>query len=299
MRYKSFDELKSKLTQAKRTPVCAVVCAQEDHVIDSIIEAYKSKYIVPVLIGDETKIKSLLAERGNYDFEVIQADSKEEAANKGIELVKDGKAQCLMKGILETSTFMKAVLRRESDLKTDGVVSMISFRTLPNYKKLIAFADAGIMPHPSFEQKKKMIDEAVSVFNKLGMEEPKIAVLCPSEQITEKALESVEAAELKRLNQEGKIKGCIVEGPISFDLAINPDAAKIKGFDSPVAGDADMLLFPNLTAANVAAKLATFITNEPSGIFITGTKVPVIVTSRASSVETKQLCILLAALQAV
>ena len=299
MRYKDFDALRARVQDMKETPVCAVVCAEEDHVIDSVVLAARDGIIKPILIGNEPKIRTLLAGNEDVVLDIIHKETKEDAVNAAIELVKVGKVQVLMKGLIETSTFMRAVLKSENNLKTGGIVSMLSLRTMGKYHKLIGFADAGICPHPTLEQKKSIIEECTRTMENLGIDCPKVAVLCSSEQVSDKSPESLEAAELKKMNQEGLIKGCIVEGPISFDLATNPESAKIKGFDSPVAGDADLLLFPTLTAANVAAKMASFLTGDPSGVIMTGTKIPVIVTSRASAVNTKQLSILMAALQTI
>lgn len=297
MRYKDFDALKARLKEMKTVPVCAVVCAEEAHVVDSVALAAREGVVKPILIGKEAKIRELLAGNEEIGAEVINSETKEDAVNTAIQLVLAGKAQVLMKGLIETSTFMRAVLKSENNLKTGGIVSMLSLRTMGRYPKLIGFADAGICPHPTLEQKKSIIEECVRTMGNLGIDCPKVAVLCSSEQVSDKSPESLDAAELKRMNQEGIIKDCIVEGPISFDLATNPESAKIKGFESPVAGDADLLLFPTLTAANVAAKMASYLTGDPSGVIITGTKIPVIVTSRASAVNTKQLSILMGALQ--
>ena len=200
-----------------------------------------------------------------------------------------------MKGLVHTKEFMHTILKRENNLRTGNLVSMLSIRELPHYHKLIAFTDAGICMNPTLDEKRQIIENAVKALIAMGYEQPKVGVLASVEVVNPKMQDSVEAAELKRMNQEGIIKDCLIEGPISYDVAINKEAAEIKGFHSPVAGDADLLVFPDLTCANCTTKAITQTCRIPVGSLILGTKVPVILSSRASMAETKYMCIALAA----
>jgi phosphate butyryltransferase len=296
MRYRDFSELKGRVVQAGRKCACAVVAAEDPHTLEAAMRARADGLIEPVLIGDVAVIRRYLDEHGygGFDGWVRDAADVGDALELAIAMVHAGDAQCMMKGLVRTDQFMAAVLKRESGLRTGKLVSMLSFRELPNYHKLLAFTDTGIIPHPTLEQKKQIIENAASAMANMGIDTPKVAVLAATEEPNPRMPESMEAAELKRMNQNGDIGGCVVEGPISLDLALSPEAAASKGYASPVAGDADLLLFPDLACANITAKMIAHITGAPAGVLILGTKVPVIVSSRSASVDTKYLSITLA-----
>lgn len=276
---------------------CAVVAAEDDNTMDAIIRAYHEHLITPILIGDKDIITEMLAERccDQGNITIIHEKDHKQACQIAVDLANKGEADCIMKGLVHTKDFMHAILKRENQLRTGNLVSMLSIRELPNYHKLIAFTDAGICMNPTLDEKRQIIENAVNALNAMGYENPKVGVLASVEVVNPKMQDSVEAAELKKMNQEGIIKNCIVEGPISYDVAINKEAAEIKGFASPVAGDADLLVFPDLTCANCTTKAITQTCRIPVGSLILGTKVPVILSSRASMAETKYMCIALAA----
>ena len=250
-----------------------------------------------ILIGDEARITELLAEYGceKSAVTIYHEPDQKAAVQKAIDLIHAGQADCIMKGLIKTAQFMHAILKRENDLRTENLVSMLSIRELPHYHKLIAFTDAGICMNTTLDEKRQIIENAVRTMTAMGYENIKVGVLASVEVVNPRMKDSVEAAELKRMNQEGIITGCTVEGPISYDVAINKEAAQIKGFGGEVAGDADLLVFPELTSANLTTKAITQTCRIPVGSLILGTKVPVILSSRASSAETKYMCIALAA----
>ena len=274
MIYHDFDELTSAV-QAKGTPCrCGVVMAHDDHTLDAVHAAEAEGFITPVY---------------------IDGDTPEEAMQKAVELIHAGEIDMLMKGLLPTAKFMSALVKKGNGLRTGSLVSMLTIRKLPNYHKLIAMTDTGICEQPTLEQKKALIQNAVGALRSMGFDEPKVAVLSAAETVNTRMQSSTDAAALKEMWQNGEITDCVVEGPISIDLAISHEAAEIKKYDSPVAGEADLLLFPDLAAANICGKMLAEVTGLPAGILILGTKVPAVICSRAASVETKRLSIALAA----
>jgi phosphate butyryltransferase len=297
--YKSFDELKASVLASKQQKSCVVVRADDEHTLEAVIEARKLGLIVPTLIGNKAKIEKIYADLSEELLETVHDVSDDATAlQMGIDMVKAGEAECIMKGLIQTGTFMKGVLSRKNNLRTGGQVSMLSFREIPNYHKIVAFTDTGICPHPTLEQKVEITKNAVAVLNGMGIDNPKVAVLAAAENVSDKMPETVDAAELKKMNAAGTISDCIVEGPISIDLALSKEAAEIKGFVSEVAGDADLLVFPDLVSANLTAKMIAHITGDPAGVMILGAGVPAIVCSRSATVDTKVLCITLAVCQA-
>lgn len=295
--YTKFEQLTRHAAARERKARCAVVSAEDAHTLDAVIRATREGLIAPILIGDEAVIGEQLAERffDRHQAAVIHQPDHEAAAQTAVDLVRQGKADCIMKGLIKTNQFMHAILKRENQLRTDRLVTMLSIRELPHYHKLIAFTDAGICMYPTLEEKRQIIENAVEAMTAMGFEDIKVGVLAAVEVVNPRMPESVEAAELKRMNQEGIIRGCTVEGPISYDVAVSREAADIKGFGGPVAGDADLLVFPDIASANMTTKAITQTSGIPVGSLILGTRVPVILSSRASSAETKYMCIALAA----
>jgi phosphate butyryltransferase len=174
-------------------------------------------------------------------------------------------------------------------------MSHVSIQEVPSYHKLLITTDGGMMMYPDLEQKKKIIENAVEVLHSLGYENPKVAVLAAVETVNPKMPESVDAGKLKEMNQNGEITGCIVEGPISYDIAMNKESGEIKGFVSPVAGDPDILIVPNITCGNILGKCLVYSAGAKMAGFIVGAKVPIVLTSRGSSSEEKYLSLVLSA----
>ncbi|MGN1413967.1 MAG: phosphate acyltransferase [Anaerovoracaceae bacterium] len=297
MIYTKFEQLTQRIAERTVKARCAIVAPEDDHTIDAVIRAYREGIIEPILIGNKVIIGEMLAERYFDEHQITIIDERNHlaACQIAVDLANKGGADCIMKGLVHTKDFMHTILKRENQLKTGQLVSMLSIRELPFYHKLIAFTDAGICMYPTLDEKRQIIENAVKALRAMGYDTPKVGVLAAVEVVNPKMQESVDADSLKRMNQEGIIKDCIVEGPISYDVAVSKEAAAIKGFDSPVAGDADLLVFPDLVSANCTTKAITQTCHIPVGSLILGTKVPVILSSRASMAETKYMCIALAA----
>lgn len=297
MAIKSFKELAAAASAMPVKTVVAVVEAHDNHTLEAVIEAKKDGIIEGLLIGNAEKIVEILTANGANpaDYEIIGTNTLEESLQAAVENINAGKATAIMKGKLETGQFMKAIVNKANGLMAGGLLSLVGLYEHANYHKLLAVTDQGLNTYPDLNGKKNLIVNAVGLLKKLGVEEPKVAVLAAVEKVNPKMPESVDGAELKKMNQEGEITGCIVEGPISFDLAVKQGAAAIKGYESPVAGDADVLVVPDIAAGNILVKCMTDYAGAMTAGTILGAKVPVIVTSRSAEASDKYYSIALAA----
>lgn len=291
---KNFEQLKEMLKAMPVKRKVAVVPAQDEHTLEAISHAYRDGMVEPVLIGDEPKIREILAQIGTDadKMTIIHVEDPTEAIQKAADMARDGEVDCIMKGKTETGTLMKVLVNRERGIRKNDTMSLLAFMESPNYHKVFAITDVGLLTYPSKEQKKAAIQNAVEAFHALGVEQPKVAILAAVEKVNPKMKETVEAAEIK---EEG-VDGCIIEGPISYDLAMDPASAPIKGYVSPVAGDADLLVVPDIVSGNIAAKTITVIGGGRTGGVVLGAKVPVLLVSRAASADDKYMSIVIAAL---
>ncbi|WP_019229459.1 bifunctional enoyl-CoA hydratase/phosphate acetyltransferase [Sedimentibacter sp. B4] len=297
MELKNFQELIAKVQNNDSKKRVAVAAAHDEHTLEAVFRAAKDKLVEPVLIGDKEKIKKILKNL-NVEFDedsIISTNSDQEAAEKTVELINENKADFIMKGKLQTADLLKAVVNKEKGLRTGKVMSHVAILEVPTYHKLISITDGGMMMYPDVEEKKQIIENAVDVFLAMGYECPKVAVLAAVETVNPKMPETVDADMLKKMNDEGKIKNCLVEGPISVDLTLNKESAEIKGFNSPVTGDADILIAPNITTGNIMSKAILELAHGKMAGMIVGAKVPVVLTSRGATSEEKYLSLVLSA----
>ena len=248
------------------------------------------------MVGNREAIKKTAEKIGFSvtDDQIVDAEDPESAAAEGVKLIREGRADFLMKGKLETSQMLRPVVNKQTGLNKGGVMSHVSLTEVPAYHKMVLTTDGGMLPYPTLEQKKHIIENAVYVMNRLGYEEPKVCVLAASETPNPKMPESMEAAALKEMNQKGEIENCIVEGPISFDLAMVKEKAEIKGYESPCAGDADILIVPNIHAGNILGKCLIEMANSKMAGLIVGAQCPIVLTSRGASSEEKFNSLMLA-----
>lgn len=291
---KNFEQLKEMLKAMPVKRKVAVVPAQDEHTLEAISHAYRDGMVEPVLIGDEPKIREILAQIGTDadKMTIIHVEDPTEAIQKAADMARDGEVDCIMKGKTETGALMKVLVNRERGIRKNDTMSLLAFMESPNYHKVFAITDVGLLTYPSKDQKKAAIQNAVEAFHALGVEQPKVAILAAVEKVNPKMKETVEAAEIK---EEG-VDGCIIEGPISYDLAMDPASAPIKGYVSPVAGDVDLLVVPDIVSGNIAAKTITVIGGGRTGGVVLGAKVPVLLVSRAASADDKYMSIVIAAL---
>ena len=298
MVYTSFAEIIASAKGLPEKTRMAVAAADDAHTLEAALRARKEGVVDPVLVGNADAIRALLAEMGESvpDGDIYDAADVAEAAGKAVALVREGKAAFLLKGKLDTKYLLKAVVNKETGLGKGGLMSHFTVFEVPGYHKLLAPVDGGMVTYPTLEQKKEIIRNTVDMFRALGYECPKVGVLACVEKLNPKMPETVEADELKQMNRRGEIRHCVVEGPISYDCAVSKEIADFKGFESPCAGDCDILLAPNIHAGNIMGKMLTVTCGAKMAGFIVGAKCPIAMTSRGSSVEEKYTSIILAAL---
>lgn len=286
---KNFDDL---LIAAKgqSTMKLAVAAAQDEDVLIAVSTAAQEGIVEPVLVGDEALIKEIASKNNlNIDgIEIINEVDLTDAARKAVSLVSSGSADFVMKGLIDTSILLKAVLDKEIGLRTKSQLSHVMVYKADSYHKMLFLTDGGMNIAPSLTEKAKILSNSVQVAKAMGIEEVKVACLTAKEKVSPKMEATVEAAELKKMGIEGEFgTGVYVEGPIAFDLAISKEAAEIKKFDSPVAGDADIMLVPTIEVGNGIGKCLTYMANAKSAGIIMGAKAPVVLVSRADSHESK------------
>ena len=297
MTYTNLDQYFQAADMKNRTPIgCVVVFPNDVQIIQAVVRAYKEQLINPILIGEKKIIEELLVKAGekNNLFKIYNEKYSQAAIDLAIDMVYGGDADCIMKGHIETSEFMHEILKKENRFCEKSLVSMVSFRILPNYPKLVALTDTGICPHPTLEQKAEIIHNAVSAMQAMGVECPKVACVTAYNYADVKMPETIDAAALKQFNETGQLTGCIVDGPMTIDVALDREQAKRKGVKSSVAGNADIILFPDLTSASISSRMISLVTDRAPGILVVGTKVPVIIVSKNASEETKYLSIRIA-----
>ncbi len=297
MVFKSFDELIKNVKGAKAKKKVAVVSAQDEHTLEAVFRARKDNIVEPILIGDKPKIKEILKKLNESLDEgaIIHVEDDAAAAVRAVELIRENKADFIMKGKIQTADLLRAVVNKEKGLRTGSVMSHLVIHEVPTYHKLLAVTDGGMMMYPNVEEKKQIIENAVSTLIAMGYDQPKVAVLAAVETVNPKMPESVDAGLLKEMNQRGEIKNCMVEGPISYDLTMSKESAEIKGYESPVTGDADILIVPNITAGNILGKALVYSAGAKMAGFIVGAKVPIVLTSRGSTAQEKYLSLVLSA----
>ena len=298
MVYTTFDEIIEKKLKGNTTVSRIVVAAAADeHSLSAVKRAVDDGLVKPVLVGDKPEIVKILGEIGlevpNED--IYDVPDLTEAAQKAVALINEGKGDFLMKGHVDSSIYLRAVVNKEKGLGKGGLMTHFAIFETTAYKKLIAPVDGGMVTYPTLEQKKAIIQNTVDTMLALGYDCPKVGVLACKEKVDPKMPETIEGDELKQMQQRGEITNCIVEGPIQFDCATDAEIAADKGFESPCAGDCDVLLCPNIHQANAMGKMLAGFCHAKMGGFIVGAKCPVIMTSRSSTAEEKYLSICLAA----
>jgi len=297
---KTFDDLLWKVNSCDKKKL-AVAVAQDKAVLEAVKAAKERNIADSILVGDADKIREIGASLSmNMDeYEVIDVKDTVEASLTAVKLVHDGKADMYMKGLLDTKTFLKSVLDKEVGLRTGKPLSHVCVFEIPGINRLLFLSDVAFMPYPTLEEKKCIIEYTVEIAKACGVECPKVAPLAAVEVVNPKMPNTVEAAELTRMNDEGEITGCIVDGPLSLDIALYKEAAEEKGaLNRKVAGDADILVFPDIHAGNLVYKAIVHMVQCKNGNILTGTQAPVILTSRSDDCETKVNSIALAAVVA-
>lgn len=296
-----FDDVIARVKSCQTKKV-AVAAAQDSAVLEAVREAKRQGIAEAVLVGDEAKIREIAAsiDMDLTDYRIIDEPDMIQAALKAVKLAHDGEVDMYMKGLVDTKNFLKSVLDKEVGLRTGRPLSHVCVFDVPCIHRLLFLTDVAFITYPTLEDKVHIINNTIPVCKACGIENPKIAPLAAVEVVNPKMETTVEAAELTKMCAEGQITGCIVDGPLSLDLAIDPEAAKHKGATGrKIQGDADVLLFPDIHAGNLVYKAIVHMApGVKNGCILTGTQVPVVLTSRSDSFETKVNSIALAAVVA-
>lgn len=291
---KKLEDLKKVINKNQKSKLI-VVAAEEENVLEAVYEAFKDDLIEPILVGNKELIDEYIR-KNNFKFEgvdIIPANSFEEAAEISVKMINEGRGDFLIKGLVDTSILLKAVLNKEWGLRTGKQLSHVMLYEIPTYHKLIMLTDGGMVTYPDVDTKIELIKNAYEGAKKLGYKEFKVACLAAKEKLNPKMQATVDGAEIKARQEKGEFEaGIIVEGPIALDLAVSKEAAKIKKFNSPVAGDADLLLVHNIEMGNGIGKSITYFGNGIGAGVVMGAKVPIVLVSRSDDFDAKYYSIL-------
>lgn len=296
---KNFEEVLQKV-KSQQIKKLAVAVAQDEPVLEAVNDAKLKGIADAILVGDEEKIKAIAKKIGMdiTKYEIIDEKDEKKAALRAVELVSTKKADMVMKGLVDTATFLRSVLNKEIGLRTGKLMSHVAVFEIPKFDRLIFLTDAAFNMYPDLKAKIDIINNAVLVAHAVGIETPKVAPICAVEVVNPDMPATIDASILAKMSDRGQIKGCIIDGPFALDNAISKEAAQHKKVTGPVAGNADILLMPNIDAGNIMYKTLTYTTDSKNGGILVGTSAPVILTSRADSREAKMYSIALAAMVA-
>ncbi|MBO5666826.1 MAG: phosphate butyryltransferase [Firmicutes bacterium] len=288
---RNFEELRELAlggAKANGGYVVSVANAADREVIETVKELRRLGIAEAILTGERAVIEDMCKEMGLDPIpEIVEAEGEVDSAEKAVRLVRDGRAHVLMKGLVNTSTFLRAVLNPEWGVRGEGLLCHLGAFDIPSWPKIQFHTDAGMIPAPTLEQKKQMIKQAVEILQRLGVEEPKVAALAANEVVNPKMPVTIEAAQLQKWNEEGEITGCIVEGPIALDVALSKQAAEHKKLSSKIAGETDLFLMPDIEAGNLVGKTLMFLAGAKMAGIILGAKCPIVLVSRSDNAEAK------------
>jgi phosphate butyryltransferase len=272
-----------------------VAAAADEHSLEAAFHARRTGLVEVILVGGKTEVLHILEnmEETVHGEDIYNATGGEAVCAKAVELVREGKGDFLMKGKIDTGILLKAVVNKESGLNQGKLMSHFTIFEIPGCHKLLTVVDGGMVAYPTLEQKKEIIKNTVQTLLSLGYEKPKVGILACVEKVNPKMPETVEAEELQKMNISGEIRDCVINGPISYDCAMDTKIAKFKEYHGEVAGDADVLVAPNIHAGNIMGKLLTVTCGAKMAGIVVGAGCPIVLTSRGSSTEEKYLSILL------
>src|SRR5262249_21862662 len=294
------DKYEPLIAAARKVPAqpTAVAHPCDETSLRGVVEAARAGMISPVLVGPTQRIRQLAKslEVALDGFEMVDVPHSQAAAEKAVELVRAGKAELLMKGSLHTDELLAEVVKRDTGLRTGRRISHVFIMDVPGHAQTLFITDAAVNIAPDLEAKRDIIQNAIDLFAGLGLGTPKVAILSAVETVTPTIPSTIEAAALCKMADRGQITGGELDGPLAFDIAISPEAARIKGIASPVAGQAQILVVPDLEAGNMLAKNLSFLSHADAAGIVLGARVPIILTSRADSVRTRMASCAVAAL---
>lgn len=297
--YAHFDEIVSAVRAHPSRQVLAIAGAEDRPVVEAALAAQKAAIAEPIFVGRRAEVASILKETGeNPEKFRIEEAGAAGPAQTAVELVQSGEAGALMKGLIETRDMLKPVVSKENKLNTGRPMTHLAFFSLPNYSRLIACTDGGMMVYPTLDDKKHIIQNAASALHAMGYERPAIAVLAGIEKVNPKMKETVEADALHQMALRGEIQGCDVIGPISYDVAMSAEIAHHKGYECPLCGAFDVLVVPDLASGNILGKSLIISAGAAMAGIVIGAAAPIVLTSRGSTAQEKFYSIALASLVA-
>ncbi len=297
--FQKLSDLERAIKASGNCKTLALAVSQDEHSLSAICKAYRQHLIIPILVGDEQKTRQCIEKLGlqfGSEVEFINETNDDEAVRVAVSLVSSGRAQFLMKGKVATPYLMKGVLNKEWGLRTGQLLSHFAYFEVDNYHKLIGVTDVAMNIAPNLQDKIQIVNNSVKYLNKIGITEPKVAVLGAIEMVNENMQATLDAALLSKMQERDQIKNCLIDGPLAFDNAISKESAQYKNIDSKVAGDTDILLMPDIEVGNVLYKSLVFFAKARVASVILGAAAPIVLTSRSDSEESKYYSILLAAL---
>ncbi len=294
---RTFDEVLNKAKDYGPKKIAVAFAGAED-VLKAVEAARKEGLADSILVGDKKEIIRIANKRGidPTNYEIIDLPDKTKATRCAVELVRNKKAAILMKGMIGTARLLKAILDKEIGLRTDRILSHVYTLQIKGYDRLLTMTDGGMSINPNLEQKSQIIQNAIYYAHSMGIEKPKVAVVAALELVNPDMPATIDAACLAKMSERGQIVGGIVDGPLGFDNAISKEAAKHKGVESPVSGEVDIILVPNIESGNIFAKGLVYLANAvPAGLLL-GAKAPVVLVSRSDSAQSKLYSIALGVL---
>jgi phosphate butyryltransferase len=295
----TFDEMVAAAQKAGPVPV-AVAAAHDPEVLRAVDRAQQEGMVVATLVGDWPAIEAYAAQTGVDlgDASLVHEPDPQRAAGEVVRLARSGEAGVVVKGQIKTADLLSAALSRHVGIRGRGLLSHVGIFELPGMERLIYLSDSGVVVYPDVYQKLEIINNVVKVAHLFGVAEPKVAILAASETVHPKIPASIDALALAKMAEQGWVEGAVVDGPLGLELAIDPLAADLEGSDSPIAGFADVLIVPNVEAGNIVAKGLLYFAHARMAGLVVGAKVPIIISSRADSAETRYLSLAMAAILA-
>lgn len=296
---KNFEDLFTMVKSYERKKI-AIAVAQDEPVLEAVMAAKEKGIADAILVGDKDKIREIADKIGmdTTQYEIIHEPDVKKATLFAVQLASSGRADMVMKGIVDTTTFLRSVLDKEVGLRTGKVMSHVAAFEIEGYDRLIFLTDVAFNTYPDLKTKIQIIENSVKVAQACGIKTPRVAPVCAVEVVNPSMEATMDAAVLSKMSDRDQIKGCFVDGPLSVDVALSEEAAHHKGVTGEVAGKADILLLPNIDAGNIMYKSLTYTSNATNGAILVGTSVPVVLTSRADTFETKLNSIALASVVA-
>jgi phosphate butyryltransferase len=286
-----------QIAKEKPKKKLVVVAGEDDSVLSAVAEANLRGIVEPILVGNTKKIEQLCQELNISadSFKIVEEPNPTASARKAVQIIKSGEAQVLMKGLVGTADFLRAILDKDTGLRKGELLSHIGFFEVPAYHKLLAVTDAAQNIAPTLDEKVSIIKNSIDLFHRLGIKNPKVGIACAVEMVNPKMEATIHAGLITMMNKRGQIKGCTIDGPLAFDNIVSKESCRHKGITSEVGGDADLILTPDIEAGNILYKCLTYFAKATVAAIILGATVPAVLTSRADTEKSKLMSIALAA----